>query len=114
MLRPDLTKLPIVIESLMKPWIDAVETTAIGMGPVLAGAAVNTSASLKRRVDLTPEADGALAEALSASDELARTLDRQVPAVQERKATLAALAVLIDALRASPPSASTRSLGLGW
>ena len=35
-------------------------------------------------------------------------------AADERRAALAALAVLTDALRQSQPSEGTRALGLGW
>lgn len=111
---PDLTGLPTVIESLMRPWVDTVETTAIGMGSVVASTAANTSLSLRRRIALTPDAETALSEAVDASDALARKLDGKVPAIEERNATLTALAALTEAMRGAQPSESTRALGLGW
>ena len=111
---PDLTGLPSVLDALMKPWIDAVESTGLGMGSVIANAAVSTAMSLDRRVIVTSDIMGYLAEARSASEILAQKLDQQTPAPNERKAALAALAVLIDKLRLSEPSESTRALGLGW
>lgn len=111
---PDLTGLPTVLDTLLRPWVSAVESTGLGMGSIIANAAVSTSLSLDRRVMVTPMIKGALAEAQSASDALAQKLDKQMPAPTERREALAALAVLTDALRQSQPSEGTLTLGLGW
>lgn len=111
---PDLAGLPSVLDAIMKPWVDAIESTGLGMGSVIAGAAVSTAQSINRRVVVTSDLSGYLAEARNASEALAQKLDRQTPAPDERKAALAALAVLIDKLRLSKPSESTRALGLDW
>lgn len=111
---PDLAGLPSVLDVIMKPWVDAIESTGLGMGSIIAGAAASTIQSIHRRVVVTSDLSGHLAEAQNASADLAQKLDRQTPAPDERKAALAALAVLIDKLRLSKPSDSTRALGLGW
>lgn len=111
---PDLTGLPSVIDAIMKPWIDAIESTGLGMGSVVANAAVSATMSINRRVVVTSELSGYLAEARKASEALAQALDRHKSTTAERKAALAALAVLTDKLRLSKPSDSTRSLGLNW
>lgn len=111
---PDLTGLPTVLEALLRPWVSAIESTGLGMGSIIASAAVSTSLSLDRRVVITAAISGALAEAQSASDALALKLDKPMPATDERRAALAALAILTDALRQSQPSEGTRALGLGW
>ena len=111
---PDLTGLPSVIDAIIKPWIDAVESTGLGMGSVVATTVVSATLSINRRIIVTADLSSYLAEARSASEALAQKLDRQAPAPDERKAALAALAVLIDKLRLSEPSDSTRALGLGW
>jgi hypothetical protein len=111
---PDLTGLPSVIDAIVKPWVDAVESTGLGMGSVVASAVVSATLSINRRVMITSDLSGYLAEARNASEALAQKLDRQMPAPDERKTALAALAVLTDKLRISKPSDSTRALGLGW
>lgn len=111
---PDLTRLPTVLDTLLRPWVSAIESTGLGMGSIIANAAVSTSLSLDRRVIVTVAISGALAEARSASDALAQKLDKQMPAPDERRAALAALAALTEALRQSQPSDGTRALGLGW
>ena len=111
---PDLTGLPTVLDTLLRPWVSAIESTGLGMGSIIANVVVSTSLSLDRRVIVTATIKGALAEAQSASDALAQKLDKQMPAPDERRAALAALAVLTHALRQSRPSEGTRTLGLGW
>lgn len=111
---PDLTGLPTVLDALLRPWVSAIESTGLGMGSIIANAVVSTSLSLDRRVIVTATISGALAEARIASDALAQKLDKQMPASNERRAALAALAVLTDTLRQSQPSEGTRALGLGW
>lgn len=111
---PDLTGLPSVLDAIMKPWIDAIESTGLGMGSVVASAAVSTTQSINRRVIVTPDISGCLSAACTASEALAQKLDRQTPAPDERKAAMAALAVLVHQLRMSKPSDGTRMLGLGW
>ena len=111
---PDLAGLPSVIDAIVKPWIDAIETTSLGMGSVVANAVVSATMSINRRVVVTPELSGYLAEAHNASEALAQALNRHKSTATERKAALAALAVLTDKLRLSDPSESTRALGLGW
>ena len=111
---PDLTGLPTVLDTLLRPWVSAIESTGLGMGSIVANAVVSTSLSLDRRVLVTSAISGALAEAQSASNALAQKLDKQLPAPDERRAALAALAVLTDTLRQSQPSDGTRALGLGW
>jgi hypothetical protein len=111
---PDLAGLPSVIDAIVKPWLDAVESTGLGMGSVVTSAVVSATMSIDRRVVVTPDLSGYLAEARNASDTLAQKLSRGKPAHVERKAALAALAVLIEKLRLSEPSESTRALGLSW
>ena len=111
---PDLDGLPSVIDAVVKPWLDAIESTGLGMGSVVANAVVSATMSINRRVVMTPDLSGYLAEARGASDALAQALDRHKSTTAERKAALAALAVLTDKLRLSEPSESTRALGLGW
>lgn len=111
---PDLAGLSSVIDAIVKPWIDAVESTSLGMGSVVANAVVSATMSIDRRVVVTPDLSGYLAEARNASETLAHALDRHKSTTAERKAALAALAVLTDKLRLSEPSESTRALGLGW
>ena len=111
---PDLTGLPTVLDALLRPWVSAIESTGLGMGSMIASAAVSTSLSLERRVIITAAISGALAEAQSASDALAQKLNKQMPAQSERREALAALAVLTDALRQSRPSDGTWALGLAW
>lgn len=111
---PDLAGLPSVIDAIVKPWLDAVESTGLGMGTVVTNAVVSATMSIDRRVVVTPDLSSYVAEARNASESLAQKLDRQIAAPDERKAALAALAVLTDKLRLSEPSESTRALGLGW
>jgi hypothetical protein len=111
---PDLAGLPSVIDAIVKPWIDAIESTGLGMGSVVASAVVSASMSINRRIVVTPDLSGYLAEARNASEAFAQVLDRHKSTTAERKAALAALAVLTDKLRLSEPSESTRALGLGW
>ena len=111
---PDLTGLPTVLDALLRPWVSAIESTGLGMGAMIASAAVSSSLSLERRVIITAAISSALAEAQSASDAMAQKLNKQMPAQGERREALAALAVLIETLRQSEPSEGTRALGLGW
>lgn len=111
---PDLAGLPSVIDAIVKPWLDAVESTGLGMGSVVANAVVSATMSINRRVVVTPDLSGYIAEARNASETLAQRLNQGKPAHVERKAALAAVAVLTDKLRVSEPSESTRALGLGW
>ena len=111
---PDLAGLPSVIDAIMRPWLDAVESTGLGMGFVVANAVVSATMSISRRVAVTPDLSGYLAEARNASEALAQALDRHKSTTTERKAALAALAVLTEKLRLSKPSDSTQALGLGW
>ena len=101
-------------DAIVKPGLDAVESTGLGMGTVVTNAVVSATMSIDRRVVVTPDLLGYLAEARDASETLAQKLNRGKPAQVERKAALAALAVLTDKLRLSEPSESTRALGLGW
>jgi hypothetical protein len=111
---PVLVGLPYVVDAIMKPWLDAIESTGLGMGSVVANAVVSATMSINRRVVVTPELSGYLAEAHNASEALAQALNRHKSTAAERKAALAALAGLTDKLRLSEPSESTRALGLGW
>ena len=111
---PDLDGLPSVIDAVVKPWHDAIESTGLGMGSVVANAVVSASMSINRRVVMTPDLSGDLAEARNASEALAQALDRHKSTIAERKAALAALALLTEKLRLSEPNESTRALGLGW
>ena len=111
---PDLAGLPSVIDAIVKPWIDAIESTSLGMGSVVANAVVSATMSINRRVVVTSDLLGYLAEARSASEALAQALDRHKSTTAERKAALAALAVLTEKLHLAKPSESTRALGLGW
>lgn len=111
---PDLAGLPSVLDAIVKPWIDAIESTGLGMGSVVASAVVGATMSMNRRLVVTPDLSGYIAEARNASEALAQALDRHKSSTAERRAALAALAVLTDKLRRAKPSDSTRALGLDW
>ncbi|MCJ2042929.1 hypothetical protein MKK55_28865 [Methylobacterium sp. J-059] len=107
--------LPPLLETVMLPWMTAVETGTLGMRQVVTSAASSTAASLKRRVVVVPALDMAIAEAVVASVAFAAALDQPKAGTTEpRAAALAALMVLIGKLHTATPSEDTRALGLGW
>ena len=107
--------LPPFLETVMRPWVAALETGTLGMRDEVAAAASGTAASLKRRAIVTPALDAAIAQAVATSVIFAEALGtRSTTATQARAAALASLEVVIEHLRTAKPSEDTRALGLGW
>ena len=107
--------LPPLLETVVRPWVTAIETGTLGMREVVASVASSTAASLKRRVVVPPWLDLTIAEAVVASVAFAEALDKRDARTPEpRAAALAALAVVIENLRSAEASEDTRALGLGW
>jgi hypothetical protein len=108
--------LPQLLETMMRPWVTALETGTLGMRDEVAAAASGTATSLKRRIIVVPALDKAITQAMVTSATFADVLGRPkgTTTTQARAAALASLEVVIEHLRAVEPSEDTRSLGLGW
>ncbi|MFD0934358.1 hypothetical protein ACFQ12_04055 [Methylobacterium trifolii] len=111
----DTTGLPPLLETIMRQWATRVGSAGLGMGEMITAEAAASTGSLKRRVTMTPALEIALARTVAASVNLAQALDRKGSnATGPRVDAFAALADLVEQLRAARPSDNTRSLGLGW
>ena len=107
--------LPQFLETMMRPWVLAIETGTLGMRDEVAAAASGTAASLKRRIIVLPALDMAIAQAVATSATFADALGpKGTTTTETRAAALVSLEVVIEHLRTAAPSEDTRALGLGW
>ncbi|MCJ2071407.1 hypothetical protein MKK75_21850 [Methylobacterium sp. J-030] len=111
----DTSDLPPVLSKLLAPWLEAIETSEIGMGDHVTAIAAHSFMSLLHRIEMTPMLERSLVDARAATDTLAAVLDykRAVP-LRVRRAARHAIAAVIEALRDATPNAVTKELGLGW
>lgn len=111
----DTSSLPPVLATLLTPWLNVIEVTGPGIGEHVTATAAHSFTALRRRIELTPALEHALADARAATDTLATAMDRRrVVPFWIRNAARAAIADLIAALRCAEPNAVTRELGLAW
>ncbi len=107
--------IPPLIATILRPWINRVETATHGMGEIVKADAKSATNSLRRRIVVTPAMEIAIDAAEKASATLTRSLSREDPDdAPPRSPALAALMDLINTLHGAQPSKSTVSLGLGW
>lgn len=111
----DTSSLPPVLTTLLTPWLNAIEVSGPGIGEHVTATAAHSFMALRRRIELTPALEHALADARAATDTLATAIDgRRVVPFWIRNATREAMIDLIVALRCAEPNAVTRELGLAW
>jgi hypothetical protein len=111
----DTSGVPPVLVTLLTPWLNAIEISASGIGEHVTATAAHSFMALRRRIELTPSLEQALADARAATDTLATAIDRRrVVPLWIRDAVRKAMIDLIAALRRAEPNAVTRELGLGW